>query len=192
MLQSHARVHSIFDADLGAGPRAVFRKVAVETKDRQTESFCSGLKVTIAAGEIVAGVALCRIAHLRPDMRVGCGDEIAAAPHHPAVIAVRKRTDLGHGPDRPAGRLRALGVTMHRQQRQRCDGGQRQRRAVVSLERACHECFNACIGRECRRSYPRTGCGVATPNPVDDGLAMKSTKPAATKHIAPAKKNAGK
>ena len=74
----HTGIDPIFDADLGARPRAVFWEVAIETEDRQAKSFCSSLKVTIAAGKIVAGIALCRIAHLRPDMRVSCGDEIAA------------------------------------------------------------------------------------------------------------------
>ena len=117
----HAGIHAILDRNLGASPRAVVRKVAVEPKDRQTEFLRPGFEMTVAARQIVAGKALRRIGDLRTDMRVCRGDQIAATPHQSAIIIVRQRADLGHRPDRVIGWRRGLGMNHARHQSEDCN-----------------------------------------------------------------------
>ena len=55
----------------------------------------AGIEMAVAAGEIVAGVAVVGRCDLRADMRVGGGDQIATAPHQPTVLIVRERSSSG-------------------------------------------------------------------------------------------------
>jgi hypothetical protein len=80
-----------------------------------------GFEVTIAAGKIIAGITLRRIADFRPNMGVGRSNEIAAMPHEATLAVVRQRADLWHGPDCITRPRRGLGMTMYRQQRQHRD-----------------------------------------------------------------------
>jgi hypothetical protein len=103
----HAGVDPVLDRDLGAETGAVLRKQLDQPEDRQAEFLGAGFEMTVAAGEIVAGKPFGRIRHLRPDMGVGRGDQIAPAPHEAAMIVIGQRADFGHRPDRRGDRLRA-------------------------------------------------------------------------------------
>jgi hypothetical protein len=95
----HARVHPVLDRDFGAEAGAVLWKQLDQPKDRQAEFFRAGFEMTVAAGEIVAGKTFGWIRHLRSDMGVGRGDEVAPAPHEAAMSVIRQRADFRHRSD---------------------------------------------------------------------------------------------
>ncbi len=112
---------------ISAPARALYLgNVVVEAEDRQPKSFCPGLEMAIAAGEIIAGIALRRIADFRPDMGVGRSDEIAAAPHEAALLS------SGNAPTSGTVQIASLegaAVSLraaHRRHHQHGDGGQQQ------------------------------------------------------------------
>ncbi len=96
----HARVEAILDGDFGAEPRAVGGKLTEQTEQRNAELLRAGLKMAIAASEIVAGVAVGAPGDFGADLGVGRGDEVAAAPHLATVRVVGQGANFRHGPDR--------------------------------------------------------------------------------------------
>jgi hypothetical protein len=74
------------------------REVAEQAEQRQAELLGARLQMAIAAGEVIARVALCRIGHVRADIGIGGGDEVAAFAHLQAMRVARQGADLGHGP----------------------------------------------------------------------------------------------
>ena len=103
----HARVNPVFDGDFGAEAGAVLRKQLDQPEDRQAEFLHASFKVTVAAGEIVAGKPFGWIRHLRSDMGVGRGDQVAPAPHEAAMIVIGQCADLRHCPDWRGDSLRS-------------------------------------------------------------------------------------
>src|SRR5437667_5311776 len=95
----HAGVHAIFDGDLRSRSCAVLRELREQSEDGNCEFFRSSIEMTIAAGEIVAGIASRHIGYLRSDVSVSRGDQIPAAPHQSTIIVIRDGADLGHGPN---------------------------------------------------------------------------------------------
>jgi hypothetical protein len=82
------------------------RKFIEYSEQRDPKLLGPGLKVTIAAGEIVAGEAFRSIRDFRTDIGVCGRDKIAPAPYQPPIRIVRQCADLGHRPDRRRGGLR--------------------------------------------------------------------------------------
>ena len=61
--------------------------------------------MTIGAGEIVAGIAFRHVGHVRSDIGVSGGDEVAALADLETLRVARQGADFGHGPDGAALRL---------------------------------------------------------------------------------------
>src|SRR5205807_2235308 len=95
----HARIDAILDADLVSGTRIVLWKIAVEAEQGQSEFLGTGLKMTIAAGEIITGIALGLVRHIRTNMCVSGSDEVTALAYLKTMRVARQGTDFRHGPD---------------------------------------------------------------------------------------------
>jgi hypothetical protein len=74
----HAAVDAARNGDFLAGACVVARVLCVQPEQGKPELFGPGFKVTVAARQIIAGVAMRDGGHLRSDMGIGRGDEIAS------------------------------------------------------------------------------------------------------------------
>ena len=57
------------------------------------------MEMAVAAGEIVAGIAISGIRDFRADMRVGRSDQITTSPDKPTLFVIGQGADFGHGPN---------------------------------------------------------------------------------------------
>ena len=87
----HARIHPVLDGDFGAEVRALYcgnSSNSPKIGSSRKSLLRAGLEMTVAAGEIVAGKPFGRIRHLRSNMSVGGGDQVAPVRHQAAMIVI--------------------------------------------------------------------------------------------------------
>ncbi len=84
---------------ISAPARAIGRKIFRESKERQAKFLHAGVEMAIAAGKIIARKALRGIGHVRTDMGIGRGDEIASAADEPAMRVIWQSADLRSRPE---------------------------------------------------------------------------------------------
>jgi hypothetical protein len=96
----HAGIEALLDRNLRASPSAILGKIPIAPEKRQSEFLGSRFEMAIAAGQIVSCGAFGGIFHVRSDMSVGLGDEVAPASHQAAVIVIWKRVNVRDGPGR--------------------------------------------------------------------------------------------
>ena len=115
----HAGIDAFLQRDLRADARAIGGEILGESENRQSEFLHAGVEMAIAAGEVVARKALRGVGHVRPDMGISRGDEIAPVADQPAMRVVRQRVDLRNRPEFRARRAKLFGGGGRREQERR-------------------------------------------------------------------------
>ena len=95
----HAGIDAVGERNLRARTRAIGGKIFRKPEDRQAEFLHAGVEMAVAAGEIIAGIALGLVEDVGADMGVGRDEEIAPAPHELAMRVIGQRADIGNRPE---------------------------------------------------------------------------------------------